>query len=76
MRRVGRRRLAFVAVSAGILTARAAVGGSAWFALDPEQTVCDVSGTGACSIELSWVVGNEDKFDKWKLCWKVKEAST
>ena len=76
MRQYGRRGAALAAVFCGMMTAGTAAGGSAWFALDPDQTVCDVYGTGACSIELSWMVGNEDKFDKWKLCWKVKEGAT
>ena len=76
MRRVGPRCVALAAVVGGSAVAGAASAGSAWIALDPDRTVCDVYGTGNCSIELSWVVGNEDKFDKWKICWKVKEASS
>jgi hypothetical protein len=64
------------ATIAAALAAGAALAGSAWFSLDREKIVCDVLGTGTCTVELAWTVSKEDKFDKWKICWKEREASS
>jgi hypothetical protein len=64
------------AIVVGMLAVGSARAGSVWFALDPDKTVCDVLGTETCAIELAWTVSNEDKFDKWKICWKPKESAT
>jgi hypothetical protein len=49
--------------------------GSDWFALDLDKTLCDVH-SSTCTIELAWSVSNEDKFDKWKICWMPKVSRT
>ncbi|HEX6014730.1 MAG TPA: hypothetical protein VFY87_23645 [Geminicoccaceae bacterium] len=77
MVRLGWRWLAACGAALGVaLTAGAALAGSAWFSLDREKIVCDVLGTGTCTVELAWTVSKEDKFDKWKICWKEREASS
>ncbi len=68
--------LALGAIVAVMLAPGSARAASVWFALDPDQVVCDVVNSRTCTIEIAWSVSNEDHFDKWKICWKIKEAET
>jgi hypothetical protein len=68
--------LALGAIVFGTLAVGAVKAGSVWFVLDPDEIVCDVLGTETCAIEIAWSVGNADRFEKWKICWKPKDFST
>ena len=52
---------------------------SRWFytlgAGDQAGHFCPPGGT-TCDIKVYWSVSDADKYDKWKICWKKKEAST
>lgn len=62
--------------AAGLTLPGHALGGSTWFWLDPDQTVCDAKHTDTCDVEIGWSVSNVDRFNKWKICWKEQESST
>jgi hypothetical protein len=64
------------AVVLGVLALGSVNAASVWFVLDPDKIVCDALGTRTCGIEIAWSVSNEDRFDKWKICWKPKDSST
>ncbi len=36
---------------------------------------CPPDGT-TCDIKVYWSVSDEEKYDKWKICWKKKQSST
>jgi len=42
--------------------------GSSWHVCDAEAKHCD--------IKIKWSISNEDKYDKWRICWKPKESGT
>ena len=72
------RSVRILALGAIVLCALAAGGakaGSVWFALDRGKIVCDALDTMTCTIEIAWSVSNEDRFEKWKICWKPKDSS-
>ncbi|MFO1037755.1 MAG: hypothetical protein U1E45_12980 [Geminicoccaceae bacterium] len=50
--------------------------GSNYFLLNRDLMVCDTKFTDTCDVGIDWIVGNIDKFDEWKICWKKKESST
>jgi hypothetical protein len=68
--------LALAVIVLGVLAAGSPKAGSVWFGLDPDKIVCDAVDTMTCTVEIAWSVSNEDKFDKWKICWKPKDATT
>jgi hypothetical protein len=68
--------LALGAIVLCALALGSARAGSVWFALDPDEIVCDATNTRTCSVEVAWSVSNEDRFEKWKICWKPKDSST
>jgi len=58
--------VALGAIALVLLAPGSARAASVWFALDPDQVVCDVVDSRTCSVEIAWSVSNEDHFDKWK----------
>ena len=70
------RMLALGAIVLGTLAAGGVKAGSVWFGLDRDKIVCDALDAMTCRIEIAWSVSNEDRFDKWKICWKPKDSST
>lgn len=67
---------AIVLIGLGMLATGSVKAGSVWLALDQDKTVCDALDTMTCQIQIAWSVSNEDRFDKWKICWKPKDSST
>jgi hypothetical protein len=68
--------LALGAIVLGMLAGGGVKAGSVWLALDPDKIVCDALGSRTCTIEIAWSVSKEDRFDKWKICWKPKDSTT